>query len=100
MCFFLAWFFTSNQLLAEILISQVFNLLVKVTGIRPWSLCKTEVHLKISEHKILSLLVKKEIIENNNNLVVISLSKEGENEFLQTLQPTYKVKSLPLFRNA
>ena len=51
----------------------------------PWPLCKTKVHLSISEHKMLSFSVKKKIIENDNSLVVISLSKEGENEFLQTL---------------
>ena len=33
----------------------------------PWPLCKTEVHLKISEHKILSFSVKKKIIENDNS---------------------------------
>ena len=46
---------------------------------------KIDVHLKISEHEMLSVLVRKEIIENNNSLVVISLSKEGESEFVQTL---------------
>ena len=51
----------------------------------PWPLSKTEVHLKISEHKILCFLVRKEIIENNNSLVVILLSKVEENDFLQTL---------------
>ena len=50
----------------------------------PWSLCKTEIHLKMSEHKMLSFSVRKVIIENNSFLV-ISLSKVGENEFLQTL---------------
>ena len=48
-------------------------------------MCKTEVHLKISEHKMLSFSVRKEIIENNNSLVVISLFIVGENELLQTL---------------
>ena len=57
----------------------------KVTGIRPMTLCKTEVHLKMSERKMLTLLVTKEIIENNNSLVAISLSKVGENEFLPNL---------------
>ena len=33
------------------------------------------------------------MIENSNSLVVISLSKVGEKEFLQTLQPIYKVES-------
>ena len=51
----------------------------------PWSLCKTEVHLKISEHKMLRFSVRKEIIENGNSWVVISLSKVGKNEFVQTL---------------
>ena len=51
----------------------------------PWPLCKREVHLKISEHKILSFSVKKKIIENAENWVVISLSKVGENEIHQTL---------------
>ena len=67
---------------------RVFKILVRI-GLRllvvgPRSLCKTEVHLKISEHKMLSFLVRKEIIDNNNTLVVILLSKVGENEFLQT----------------
>ena len=34
---------------------------------------------------MLSFSVKKEIIENDNSLVVISLSKVGDNAFLQTL---------------
>ena len=42
---------------------------------------------------MLTLLVRKKIIENYNNLVVISLSKVSENEFLQTSQPTHKVES-------
>ena len=41
--------------------------------------------LKVSEHKMLNFSVRKEIIENDNSLVVISLSKVDENEFLQTL---------------
>ena len=49
--------------------------------------------MKITEHKMLSFSVKKEIIKNNNSLVVISLSKVGENEFPQTLWPIYKVES-------
>ena len=35
--------------------------------------------------QMLSFLARKEIIENNNSLVVISLSKVDENEFLQAL---------------
>ena len=50
-----------------------------------WPLCKTEFRLKISEHKMLSFSAQKEIIENNNSLVAISLSKVGENEFFWTL---------------
>ena len=55
-------------------------------------MCKTEVHLKISEHRMSSFSVRKEMIENNNRLVVISLSKVGENEFLHILQPIYNVE--------
>ena len=51
----------------------------------PWPLCKTEVHLKMSDHKMLTFLVRKEIIDNNNSLVAISLSEVGENEFLPNL---------------
>ena len=59
--------------------------LLKVTGIRSMApVHNTQVPLKISEHKMSSFLVRKEITENNNSLVVISLSKVGENEFLQT----------------
>ena len=47
-----------------------------MTGIPPMTPVQTEVHLKVSEHKMLSFfLVRKEIIENNNSLVVILLSK-------------------------
>ena len=42
-------------------------------------------HLKISEHKMSRFSVRKEVIENNNSLAVISLSNVDENEFLQTL---------------
>ena len=46
---------------------------------------ETEVNLKISEHKMLSFAVRKEIIENNNSLAVISLSKVDQDYFVQTL---------------
>ena len=46
--------------------------------------------MKISE---LKMSVRKEIIENDNNLVALSLSKVGENEFLQTLWAIDKVES-------
>ena len=36
---------------------------------------------------------QEKIIENDNSLVVIPLSKVGENEFVQTLQPIHKVES-------
>ena len=51
----------------------------------PWPLCKTEVHLDMSEHEVLSFSVRKKNIKNDNSLVVILLPKVGENEFLQTL---------------
>ena len=55
---------------------------VKVTGIvDPSPLSKTEVHLKISEHKMLS--VRRGVIENNDSWVVISLSKVSEKSFLK-----------------
>ena len=38
----------------------------------------------IPEYKMLSFFSKEKIIENNNSLVVISFSKVGEKEFLQT----------------
>ena len=41
--------------------------------------------MKVSEHEMLSFSVRKEIIKNDNRLVVILLSKVVENEFLQTL---------------
>ena len=42
-------------------------------------------HLKASDHEMLSFPVRKKIIQNDNSLVVILLSKVVENEFLQTL---------------
>ena len=41
---------------------------------------------------MLSFSVRKEIIKNDNSLVVILLSKVVENEFLQTLYPIHKVE--------
>ena len=52
-----------------------------------------KVHLKVSEHEMLSFSVRREIIKNDNSLVVILLSKVVENEFLQSVQPTLKVES-------
>ena len=49
--------------------------------------------MKVSEHQMLSFSVRKEIIKNDNSLVVILLSKVVENEFLQTLYPVHKVES-------
>ena len=57
-----------------------------------------DVHLKVSEHEMLRFPVRKEIIENNNSLAVISVSKVGENEFIANLQS--RIIILPLFRNA
>ena len=44
-------------------------------------LCKTKVLLKISENKMPSFSLRKEMIENDNSLIDISFSKIGENEF-------------------
>ena len=44
-----------------------------------------KVHLKVSEHEMLSFSMRKETIKNDNSLVVILLSKVVENEFLQTV---------------
>ena len=44
-----------------------------------------KVHLKVSEHEMLRFSVKKEIIKNDNSLVVILLSKVVKNEFLHTV---------------
>ena len=49
--------------------------------------------MRVPEHQMLRFLVRKEIIENDYSLVVILLSKVGENEFLQTLQPIHNVES-------
>ena len=38
--------------------------------------------MRVSEHEMLSFSIRKEIIENDNSLLVILLSKVGENEFL------------------
>ena len=58
---------------------------IKVIGIRPMAPVLNKVHLKVSEHETLSFSVAKEIIKNDNSLVVILLSKVVENEFLQTV---------------
>ena len=44
-----------------------------------------KVHLKVSEHEMLSFSVRKEIIKNDNSLAVILLSNVVENEFVQTV---------------
>ena len=46
-----------------------FTVTIKVTGIRPIAPVLNKVHLKVSEHEILSFSVRKEIIKNNNSLV-------------------------------
>ena len=51
-----------------------------------------KLHLKVSEHEMLSFSVRKEIIKNDNSLVVILLSKVVENEFLRTVDPILKVE--------
>ena len=60
----------------------VFFAGVKVIGIRPMAPVLNKVHLKVSEHEMLSFSVRKEIIKKDNSLVVILLSKVVENEFL------------------
>ena len=57
---------------------------IKVIGIRPMAPVLNTGHLKVSDHEMLSFSVRKEIIKNDNSLVVILLSKVVENEFLQT----------------
>ena len=56
---------------------------------------------KVSEHKILSFSVRKEVIENNNSLVqrsVQSRRKRVPSDFIANLQS--RIIILPLFRNA
>ena len=54
-------------------------------GIPPMAPVFTQVNSKVSENEMLSFLVRKGIIKNDNSLVVILLSKVVENEFLETL---------------
>ena len=49
------------------------------------ALCWTEVYLKVSEQEMLCFSIRKEIIKNDNSLVVILLPNVGEKEFFQTL---------------
>ena len=56
----------------------------KVIGIRPMVPVLNKVHLKVSEHEMLSFSVRRDIIKNDNSLVVILLSKVVENEFFRT----------------
>ena len=56
-------------------------------GIRPMASVLNKVHLKVSEHEMLSYSVRKEVIKNDNSLVVILLFEVVENEFLQTVLP-------------
>ena len=58
---------------------------LKVIGIRPMAPVLNTGPLKVSEHEMLIFSARKEIIKNDNCLVVILLSKIVENEFLQTL---------------
>ena len=69
---------------------------IKVIGIRPMD------HLKISEHEMLSFSVRKEIIKNDNSLVVILLSKVVENEFPSDFiaNSQSRIVILPLFIHA
>ena len=49
-------------------------------GIRHMVPVLNKVHLKVSEHEMLSFLVQKEIIKNDNSLVVILLFKVVEKQ--------------------
>ena len=75
----------------ELIVFVVYFLLLstktdlKVIGIRPMAPVLNKVHLKVSEHEMLSFLVRKEIIKNDNSLAVILLSKVVENASLQTV---------------
>ena len=62
-----------------------FKMLVKMIGIRPMASLLNKVHLRVSEHEMLSFSVRKEIIKNDNSLVVILLFQVVENEFLQNV---------------
>ena len=61
------------------------KIILKMIGIRPMAPVLYKVHLRVSQHEMLSFSVRKEIIKNDNSLVVILLSKVFENEFLQTV---------------
>ena len=65
--------------------SAASNMYIKVIGIRPMAPVLNKVHLKVSEHEMLSFSVRKKIIKHDNSLVVILLSRVVGNEFLQTL---------------
>ena len=58
---------------------------LKEISIRPMAPVQNRGPLEVFEHKMLSFSIRKEIIENNNSLIVISLSKVGKNEFLPNL---------------
>ena len=58
---------------------------LKMIGIRRMAPMLNTGPLEGSEHEMLSFSVRKEIIKNDNSLVVILLSKVVENEFLQIL---------------
>ena len=66
---------------------------LKVIGIRPMAPVLNTGPSEGSEHEMLSFSVRKEIIKNDDSLVVISLFKVVENAFLQTLKPIHKVES-------
>ena len=61
------------------------TIFLKVIGVRPMAPVLNKVHLRVSEHEMLSFSVRKEIIKNDNNFIVILLSKVVENKFLQTV---------------
>ena len=88
------WVHLNRNLLVDRLLAAAASVCLRWLVFDPWPLCQTQVHLKVrSEHEILSFSVRKEMIKNDNSLVVILLSKVVENGFLQTLQPIHKVES-------
>ena len=77
----------SRRLAISLSASSIYSVF-KMIGIQPMATVVNTGPLEgrylISEHKMLSFSVRKEIIKNDNSLVVILLSKVVENEFFQT----------------
>ena len=52
------------------------NVAIKLIGSRPMALVLNTGHLKVSEHELLSFSVRKQIIKNDNSLIVIVQSSQ------------------------